>query len=364
MKNGGRIIGGILFLAAAGAVFFLRSKEESLPEEVVCRPVKFLVVKNASVLLDRSFPGVVDAKKGVDLSYQVSGRIIEHLPGLSKGMRVKQGQLLGRLDPRDFESQLKNAEAEVDRSKSTLERISKALATGAVSKEDFSRAKAEYDKAVALRDIQKKALDDTKLYASFDGVIADSYPDVFSSITAGSPVVTLQDISSIQINVPIPEKYVIMRDSRKDSGLTFTVTFDSLPGQSFPAEAVSFTAKANDKLQTYQASFQMVSPPGLTILPGMTATVGFQRKAETSGKVAVPSDVVGVKTDGAHFVWLLKPLAGEQFQVTRKDVTVGERVDELLVITSGLSEGDRIAAAGIALLTEGQAVVLLKDQKP
>jgi RND family efflux transporter MFP subunit len=364
MKNVGRIIGGILFLAAAVAVFFMKSKEETPPTEVICRPVKSLVVKRSSALLDRSFPGVVDAKKGVDLSYQVSGRIIEHLPGLSKGMRVKQGQLLGRLDPRDFESQLKNAEAEVDRSKSTLERISKALTTGAVSKEDFSRAKAEYDKAVALRDIKKKALDDTKLYASFDGIIADSYPDIFSSISAGAPVVTLQDISSIQINVPIPEKYVIMRDSRKDNELTFTVAFDSLPGKSFPAEAVSFTAKATEKLQTYQASFQLLSPPGLSILPGMTATVVFHRKTETSEKIAVPSDVVSVKTDGSHFVWFLKPLAGEQFQATRKDVTIGERVDELLVITSGLSEGDRIAAAGISLLTEGQTVVLLKDQKP
>jgi len=364
MKNSGRIIGGILFLVAAGAVFFLRSREEPVSEEVVCRPVKFWVVKKSDVRLDRSFPGVVDAKKGVDLSYQVSGKIIEHLPGLSKGMRVKQGQLLGRLDPRDFENQLKNAEAEVGRSKSTLERISKALETGAVSKEDFSRAKAEYDKSVALRDIQKKALDDTALYASFDGVIADSYPDVFSTVTAGTPVVTLQDISSIQINVPIPEKYVILRDSRKDNELTFTVTFDSLPGQSFPAEAVSFTAKATEKLQTYQASFQLVSPTGLSILPGMTATVVFHRKVGTDGKIAVPSDVVGVKTDGTHFVWFLKPLTGEQYQVTCKEVTVGERVDELLVITSGLSEGDRIAAAGITLFREGQAVVLLKEQKP
>lgn len=357
----GRIIGGVLLVVAVAAVFFFRPKKEAAPEELVVRPVKSLVVGESFGNPELYFPGLVGANSGVDLSFEVTGRLIE-MP-IKKGQSVKKGDLLGKLDPRDFENDVKNAEAEKERAKSSFDRMAKALESNAVSKEDFSKAKADFDKATAQLEIKRKALDDTRMLARFDGLIANTYVDTFDNLTAGTPILTLQDVSLVSIDVAVPEQYVISGPKSDVSNRNYQVLFDGLPGRRFDVIFNEFTTKADERTQTYLASFKMPAPTDVRILPGMSATIAVKGLQEKSGAVtglSLPSDAVGIDSQGQHFVWVLQPGGEGLFTAQRRTVKAGDRQGATLQVLDGLKPGERVATAGITLLTEGRKVTLLK----
>lgn len=357
----GRVTGGVLLVVAVIAVFTFRPKKVPEPEAPLVRPVKSLVVGESFVAPDLYFPGLVGANAAVDLSFDVAGRLIE-MP-IKKGQRVKKGELLARLDPRDFQNEVKSIEAEVDRAKSSLDRIAKALASNAVSQEDFSRAKADYDKAAAQLEIKRKALDDTRMLARFDGLIANTFADTFVTLPAGKPILTLQDISSVTVEVAVPEQHIISGPEADAKERGYLAIFDGLPGRTFDVAFKEFTTKAEERTQTYTASFSMAAPTNALILPGMSATVvvkGRADRAEGHAGLSVPSDAVGVDSQGRHFVWTLQPGEGGVFTTRRRAVEAGSRQAASVQILAGLTPGERIATAGISLLVEGRKVTLLQ----
>lgn len=356
-----RIIGSVLLICAVTAIFVLRPPKAVELEDTTVRPVKSMLVDTQFKSPDLYFPGVVGANAGVDLSFEVSGRLLD-MP-VKKGQQVKKGDLLAQLDRRDFENEVKNTEAEVNRAKSTLDRIAKALESNAVSQEDFSRAQADYDKAAAQLEIKNKALDDTRLTALFDGIIATTLVDTFDTLKAGTPILTLQDVSRVTIDVAVPEQYVISKTRGGYSDVTFHAVFDGLPGRKFEIMFKEFSTAAETQTQTYTASFDMPAPTDATLLPGMSGTVVFGKNKPLNHQepgVAVPSNAVGIDSQKQHFVWVLKASDADTFTVHRRHVEVGSRNADLIQILSGLESGERIATAGITLLTEGRKVTLLK----
>ena len=145
---------GTAFLVLALAVSFLScgKKEETKVEKEVVRPVKIMEVGGTtSDAVRRRFPGTVRASKRVDLAFQVDGRLIE-LP-VEEGQRIKGGDLIGRIDPRDFEVALRNAEAQLDTARATLKSMRQARP------EDIRRLTANVEKAEAILRLATKEYD-------------------------------------------------------------------------------------------------------------------------------------------------------------------------------------------------------------
>lgn len=362
MKNGsGRLIGGALLVAAVAAVFLFKPKPEEEPKDTTIRPVKSRVVGGESVAPKLYFPGTVEADTEVDLSFEVGGRLIEF--PVRRGLVVKKGDVLGRLDPRNFENQVKNAEADLERARSSLGRIQKALAVNAVSQDEFSQARAAVEKAEAQLAIQSKALDDTKLEARFDGVVSDTFANNFDTVAAGHPVLKLQDVSRLTIAVSVPEGYVLLATPDRMSQTSFSVQFEALPGQTFPVQLKEFVTTADPVTQTYRATFSMEKPDAVFLLPGMSGTVVVERAAPAGAaeRAMVPSNAVGFASDGQAFVWVLESRDGGIYRTRRQGVALGERVGDSVEVVDGLASGARIAVAGVAILTEGRSVRLLED---
>lgn len=355
----GRWIGGALLAAGVAAVFFFKVKPEEEPADTTVRPIQSLVVGAAAAAPKLYFPGTVEADSEVDLSFEVGGRLIEF--PVRRGLVVEEGEVLGRLDPRNFKNQVKNAEADLERARSSYERIQKALKVNAVSQEEFSQARAAVEKAEAQLAIQRKALDDTKLEARFRGVVSDTFADNYDTVSPGQPVLKLQDVSRLTIAVSVPEGYVQLATPDKLGAATFSVRFDSLPDRLFPVHMKEFVTTADPVTQTYRATFAMEKPEDVFLLPGMSGTVVVERaKPETGGGApTVPSDVVGFASDGAAFVWVLEAQDGGVYAVRRQGVELGRRNGAEVEVVAGLAPGARIAAAGVAILTEGRRVRLL-----
>lgn len=369
MRWVGALVGAVLVVGAVLAVIFVEFKPEEEEEgSPPIRPLKSMVVRSSFIEAGRKYPGKVKASQEVSLAFQVDGPLVEF--PLLKGQEVKAGDLLARIDPRDCENKLAGAQALYDRTQANLERIERSAASGAVSQTDLTNARAAFQQAEANLKIARKALEDTELRAPFDGRVANTFVENYENVQAKQVILSLQDISQVDIEVAVPEDRMAMArkedltDVEKyvETNTRFVATFDYLPGREFEVEVKEYTTEADPLTQTYQATLTMPAPEDVTILPGMTATIQefFKSPLMALGKgIPVPLDAVPVDGAGNYFVWTLKEQDGGIFTVHRAAVKVGEVFGDVIIVQEGLRAGERIATAGVHFLVEGQQVRLL-----
>lgn len=353
------LIGAVLVVGAICCVVLIRRGRKLPPEPSVVRPLKTIVVGGAILPAGRRYPGRVRANEEVDLAFQVAGPLIE-LP-VKRGQPVEKGTLLARVDPRDYENKLAARKAVEQKRKLDVERFTKAFNLGAATEKEVDDAKAIYDMAEAEWKIATKALADTYLHAPFAGVIANTFVENFQNVQAKQPVLSLQDISSVAIEVSVPEER-IARYKKGEGKPRFVITFEYLPGREFEVTIKEYATEADPVTQTYPITFVMLSPRDVTILPGMTATLQEYRQAahgvQGAGHI-LPLSAVPVDGLGQYYVWALRQAEGDQYTTHRVNVKVGEMMADSIMILDGVDRGDRVAAAGVHFLQEGQRVRLL-----
>jgi len=351
------------FLISVFSILLLQACDEAPEPELreVTRPIKMMTLGGGSGGVTAEFPGTVSAAQSVELSFEVPGKIIE-LP-ITDGKKVTQGELLGQLDPADYEAARDAAESNRRALSAAYSRAKKIFDQGAGSQ-------AEVDKT--LRDIQvakerlkkaQKALDDTTLKAPYSGEVAKKIADNFQNVQAKEPILVLQDITSLEMDVNIPEQDF----SRATPGLSYEertrlvrpeIVVSSLPDKRFPARFKSLSTTADPVTRTYAGTFAFDNPPDINILPGMTAKVILH---VTEGKLAeigvggfiVPVSAVAADGQGSAYAWRVDQ---DTMRVARVPVTLGPIAGEDIWVLNGLAEGDRIAISGVHHLREGMQV--------
>ena len=128
----------------------------------IVRPAKVITVEASDTAVRRVYPGLVLPSEEVELSFRVSGRVIE-LP-MRAALTVAEGDVLARLDPRDFERQITQLESQIDQSEAQL----KALKAGARAEEivaleaAVAAAQAQVDQAreqaVRTRELEERGV--------------------------------------------------------------------------------------------------------------------------------------------------------------------------------------------------------------
>lgn len=361
-----KMVGGIGVVGVAAAVCLWPGNGGTVATREPLRPVRSAVAKSCDRMPDLTFAGIVQAAETRTLVFKQSGRI--QRIAVSKGQEVRKGDKLAWLDPLDFKSSLAKAEAIEKRDRLSYERKSDALRKKAISQEEVSQAEAQLRQSEAALDLAKRALEETVLYAPFDGTVAEVPATELDMVGPANHIVKMQDTSSVNIDVGVAEKYILRRkqfvDVDTDEGRT--VSFDSLPGRSFRVSFKEFQASADQNNQTFVATYTMVAPKDLLLLPGMSATLTISGAsyAKTGDESAdammiIPESGIGAASDGSHFVWVLRqaPEKGV-YEVNRRGVVVVRRTDEGTVVT-GLKSDERIATAGVSILSEGRKVTLL-----
>ena len=109
-----------LTLAVSALIFLSACEQEPLVEKEVIRQVRAMQVTDITQFRQRQFPGIAKATQEVDLAFRVSGPLTE-LP-INVGDVVSKGDIVARIDPRDFQVQVNNARGQLDRAKAQLKR--------------------------------------------------------------------------------------------------------------------------------------------------------------------------------------------------------------------------------------------------
>jgi RND family efflux transporter MFP subunit len=350
-------VGGLALLGGLAAVLFVDFSPTPPPPDTVVRPVKSAVVIQADALQQRRFRGQVVAGKTVDLAFQVGGQIKQ--ADLKLGRQVQQGDILAQLDTTPLDQQIAVLEPTVRQTREKLEAIKEVARQGAATVNEVADAQAAYDKAVAQLEIATQAKADATLKAPFDALIVQRFAERFENVQARQPVVRLQDISSIDVRVELPES--IVARSRANRAGQADVRFASLPDQSFPVSVKEASGEADPTTGGYPVTYSLPRPENLTVLPGMGATIVLiPPESEQGSELAVPAEAVFVDDVQGRCVWQLQP-DGQSFIARKTPVQIAKLQEDVAIVTEGLQAGWRVATAGIHFLSEGQVVRLLEE---
>lgn len=314
------------------------------------KPVKILQTSPKALTVQRQFFGQAVARKTVDLAFQVSGQILEF--PVTEGFVVPARQMVAELDLEPFELKLEQARLQKEQADRTVARLEKL--EGTVSQVSIDDAITQAGLAdVAVRDAEY-ALKHATLHAPFDALVSSREVEQFTTVSAGTPIVRLHDMSELHIKVDVPE--VLFQSADESDQVEITAVF---PGRDtiYPVEVHEFTAEASSVGQSYQVTFRMDPPEDREVLPGASVTVRVVIDLDDQA-IILPSTAIVLDTTGNKGVMVFTPDAagGDSGTVGWVPVTVSATQEGDFHVTSGLDGGEELVLTGGSALKNGQAV--------
>ncbi|MEM9055533.1 MAG: efflux RND transporter periplasmic adaptor subunit [Pseudomonadota bacterium] len=342
---------GVIFAAIAMAACSAQTDPE--PEASTApKPAKLIQIEAASNQRNLSFPAVIRAAQSAELTFQVAGEIREL--NVLEGDEVEAGIVVARLDQRDAQNRLAQAQAEFDNAVAEYERAERLVAQDAISRSVLESRKTQRDVAEATFSTAQKALSDTVLRTPFKGVISRVSGRQFQNVQAKESIAILQS-QEVEAVINVPGTIIARIPQLIPVGVR--VRLDADPNAEVMATFKEASAEADPNTQTYEVSFSFVPPEELFILPGMTATV--ESSFVVSGAedlvaagVSVPLSAILAEGDDT-FVWVVDMAT---MKISKQQVTVHSNVQDYVTVTAGLDGNETLIGAGVSFFHDGMTV--------
>ncbi len=406
-------------LAALGWKVYDRATEKAPEIAPLVRAVKVMVVGDSAVR-GRTFPGKAEAVLAVPLSFRVGGPLLE--VKVERGDFVRKGDVLAKLDPRDYEVRIRETEAGIARLQATL----KAMRAGARAEdiaaleaqlraakakrreaelawkrvkdlyEKGSAPRADYDRAVAARDAAAAAVEalEQNLAKAKAGARAEDIEAAEASLKALEAKLEsarnaladtvlkapfdgwverkfVEDFQMVSSGTPIVlladhSAIEVAVDVPEDlihavaAARTAICRFPALGGLEVRAAVCETASSADPMTLTYKVKVRFRNDLEKPVLPGMSADVRFELvPPDEGGEVfELPPEAV-FEREGSPRVWLLPEGESRVRSLAVEVVGTGERG----LLVKGLKRGARIVAAGAQFLSEGQEVRVYDPEK-
>jgi RND family efflux transporter MFP subunit len=352
-------------LALCTAVLAACGGEPPPPPET-SRPVKTIVVEGLGGSGIREFPGRIEANRQAELSFRVRGTV--NAIHVREGDQVEEGQLLAELDKTDYQIAVNNQQAQFDNAEKNFTRARELVETGAISRMDFDRMEATFKSAEANLEAAKQNLAYTVMRAPFPGVIGKRHVENFEQVLANQTIFTLQEVSILEVEVDVPERLIrrIARPApdvplweRPARAANVVAYFPQNPAVSYPLTVKEVATKADPATQTFQVTFMMPSPEGVTVLPGMTVSVraDLSNLVGTEGAILIPATAISGSASLNPQVWIVDEAT---MTIHPRAVRLGELEGGRIQVLEGLKGGERVVVAGVGALADGMKVTLMQ----
>lgn len=333
------------------------------------RPVTIERVKSKLVTTVKKYPGSVKASEETNLSFRVGGPLVDVT--VSLGDSVAKGDLLMKIDPRDFDNSIANlkavfagAEARFTNAEKDYQRISRLFADKVIPQADFDMAESAYHIAMSSLDsarvnlkISEDKKKDSELIAPYKGVIVSQYVENFEMINPGQVVLAIQNIDELEVEINIPENDMIKLKLKK--GMPASVKFHALTGESFSLSLKEWSTKADPVTKTYKAVFTLKSPADYQILPGMTAEVEWHVRGYGKQVITVPLSAVSGENGNSSYVWVYDENSSSPI---KRNVVLG-KLDgaSRVTIVEGLKLGEGIITGGSKFIHEDMKLTIAPE---
>jgi membrane fusion protein (multidrug efflux system) len=341
-------------LPLLGFVLFTAACDQATETTVAIRPAYTYTVPAAQEDIERSFSGKLSASQGVDLSFEVSGRVVK--VNAVQGLRFEQGAVLAQVDAADARVRLSDAKAALSQATQELRRVQHLFETGNASQSQLDSAVSKEQSNRANYELAEIQVENCKLLMPYAGVIASVSVDVEQFVSAGQTVIRVQGEGPMNFIFGVPSKVVTQVVPGADVWVTIP---DSTLGRVLGT--VKEVAPNSEENTTYLVTATLLEVDA-SLREGMDGEAMISLPNMNGAYISVPlGSVLGGADDSQH-VWVVVPQAGVNAAVIeRRDVQVGELLaDGSVAILKGLVAGEQVLRRGVHRVEAGMVVRIQK----
>lgn len=354
-------------LALSASMLFAGCGSQQQQQAANATQVKAMKVLQQDTPVASQYAGQIAGRDEVKVQSKVSGNVVEKY--FHGGDYVTAGQPLYRIDSRQYESAVLQAQATLSQSEATLSnaqtdlyRDQELLASDAISEQQVTTQQANvnaYSAAAAanaaLLQKARQDLDDTVIYAPMSGQLSVDDVAVGTFAAAGSTnLVTIGTTDPVFVEFSISEAEYLkfkniqaMQSGTDKGGITVSVTLSDGSVYPYDGRVVQADRALAQNTGTLMVKALFQNPNGL-LLPGMFARVKLTGETVPNA-ILVPQRAVQ-QLLGKSFVMVVN---GDNKSEART-VTLGQKVGSYYIIKDGLSASDTVIVEGLSNLQEGK----------
>jgi len=308
--------------------------------------------------LDRTaeVQGALFPRERAVLSSEVEGPVM--MVAADFGDTVNAGQVMLKINPREYQLKLETAQAALDQTQARLanstgryDRAQRLKAEGTISKEQFDQIastlridEADAESAEKAVSLARKKLGDTEIKAPYSGSVQKRMVSLGEYVVPGKQLYELIATDPIKLRCPMPERFVPMAKV----GMNVNLTIDAKPGMTYSGTITRIAPALDEGSRTLLIEAEVANPEHV-LKPGFFAHVTMNLGRASA--LFVPTSAV-LRYAGVARVFIV-----DHGVVRAHEVTTGAVVADQTEITGGLKEGDRVAVSDVDRLADGTAVV-------
>lgn len=311
-------------------------------------------------------PGTLVAELGADVSSE-SGGIVTHIHTPS-GSQVKAGQLMIELDSATDAAELKRLEAQAELARLNYQRRKKLFDLEAVSKSDIEVAESEYAATRAAVKAQRAKLANKRIHAPFAGDVGIMKTNIGNYLNPGQAAVTVRRLDPMLVDFELPERWV----GRVEKGMSIRVSTEAHDQAAFQGRVDAIEPQIDAQSRNLRVRGKVPNPER-KLVPGQFAQVQLELP-EQSTFIIVPRTAIDYSAYGTS-VYVLEPreagdgdASGDEakpmYKAVRRFVKLGAARGDVIAVTSGLSDGERVASSGLVKLSNGSLVIVDENALP
>lgn len=358
------IISTAIITAAFSIIFTGCGSDEQKAAQAPKQQVKAMKIIQRDTPLMSEYAGRIIGVQEVKVQSKVSGNVVEKY--VTGGQFVEAGQLLFRIDSRQYESavlearaSLAETEASLNNAKIDLQRNQKLLEESAIAEQTVTTQAAtvrSYEAAAAAKAASiRKAMEDladTEIYAPMSGQLGVDDVAVGTFCAAGSTtLVTIGSLNPVFVQFSISEseylKFMTVQSMQSDQN-PIEVTITLADGKEYPYSGRIVETDRELANNTGSLTMKAIFPnPAGILMPGMFARVKLSGETIPNA-ILVPQRAVQ-QLLGKSFVLTV----GEDGKSVAKNIELGQRVGSYYIVTSGLTAQDTVIVEGLTNLREG-----------
>lgn len=343
------ILAGIVFLAFIVILFAYRLYGRFAPQNGFGWPTPVVEVVEAErqqVETRVSALGTLQADQAITLTPEITG-IVTSID-FEDGQRIEKDGVVIRLDDRDLNARLAQAEARLVLTRANYTRADRLLNQGSGTARARDEALNDFKSAEAEVAATKTALDKATITAPFSGIIGLRQVSIGQFVTAGQPIATLADVDNLRIDFQVSEVFLTQIRRGQDA----TVTFDALPGESYrgTVSAVDPVVSTDGRALSVRA---LIRNEEDKLRPGLFGRVEIVTATRRS--ILLPESAIVVSPEGGNAVF---EVVDGKAKMT--PVRIGERRPGEVEILEGVEDGDVVIVAGQLRVQDGGEVEIVE----
>ena len=291
-------------------------------------------------------PAVLSANEEASISSSASGKIISL--NIELGSKVSKGQIIGVVDVKQKELNLKSTELNLQKLANDYERDKVLLQGNAATESAVTKSKYDYEANKIQADLIRQQIKDGNIVSPISGIIRDKKLIAGEYVNTGVEIASVVDISKLKAVVFVSESDVF----KLKEGDRVKVTTDVSRGTVFNG-AIRFISPQGDDNHNYRVEIAVANNNSIRLRAGIYVMAEFNVGGNTT-VLQIPKRAL---VEGVKNPYVFISLGHKSI---KRNLILGREIGENIEVLSGLAQGEEVITDGQINLIDGSKIETAK----